>query len=90
MAWRLGGGDVAGDDRFENDLSKEFADFGVDFAGELEAVVVHGEHDAAELEAGLVRFHDLPHDLDHLRQAFHCIVFALDGHQQFIGAGERG
>ena len=55
VGWRLGQPYVSGDFGFEYPLpSLEVVGyFGLDFAGEIGAVVVHGEEDAFDVEVGV-------------------------------------
>lgn len=90
MARRFAHGDVARDHGAVDDLAEEVAHFGVDLGGEIQGVVVHGEQDAAEAEAAGIPLHHFADHFDHLRQAFHGEVLALDRHEDFGGAGQGG
>ena len=66
-----------------DDLAEKVADLRVDLARQLQRVVVHRQHDAAELQLAGLPLHHLANHFDHLRQAFHGEILALDRHQHF-------
>ena len=89
VAWGFADRAITWDGCIKNDVSEEIPNFVIDFGGQLEPRVDHGEQDSAEGEGAGVLLHDVPDDVDHLGESFHGEVLALDGHEDF-GAGCQG
>jgi len=58
--------------------------------GELKFWVKHCQEDSAEGKPSRMCLHYSANDLDHLAQAFHRVVLALDRHDHFGAAGQSG
>ena len=70
------------------DLAKEVAHFGIDFARQVQRVVIHRQEDAPELKPLRMNAHHLANYIDHLCQPLHGEVLTLDGHQHLGRAGQ--
>ena len=85
----FGEADAAGDGGLEDLILEEFAEIGGDLAGEVGAVVVHGEENAFNFEGMLEGFADSLDGIDEFGDAFEGEEFALNGDDDGIG-GEEG
>ena len=74
---------IARHDRIEYDISKKLANFVAHFGSQLQIRLIHRQQNTTELQLTGPIFHDLADDVNHLSQAFHCEVLALDRHQHF-------
>ena len=86
---RLGKADVARNDDLIKFLRKEFFDLLCDLFGNERSSVIHGQHDALNLER-LVQV--LPNKRDgvhQLRKSFQRIIFALDGDDRAVCRRQR-
>ena len=77
-----------------NDGRAEFgsevaSDFVLDFAGQLVAVIKHGEDDAQHFQIRIQSFADLFHGLKKFDQSFKGKKFALKWNKQFSRGTER-
>ena len=88
VAWGFAENDVPGDPCIKNDVTKEIPNFAIYLVGQLKIWVEHRQEDTAEGQTAGLIFHDIPDDMDHLSQAFHSVVFALDGHDDFGARGQ--
>ena len=70
-------------------LSEEGLEFGGDSLGEVGAVVVHGEGDAFDDEAGIEGLADALDGIEQLADAFEGEVFGLHGDEDGVG-GDQG
>lgn len=81
--------DAAGDDGVEDLVAEVFPEVVGDLAGEVGAVVEHGEQDAFDGEIVLKSFADALDCVDKLGDAFERKEFALDGDDDGVG-GDQG
>ena len=57
-------------------------------AGQVHAIVVHGENDAFDVERGIERIAHALHRSQELRDAFEREVLALHRHEHRVGSGQ--
>ena len=86
MAGCFGDGHISRYDRVKDNVPEELTDLIVDFVREFERVVVHRQKDATEFESTWLLLHDITDHPNHLGEAFHCEILALNGHDHFGGA----
>jgi hypothetical protein len=84
----FGEADAAGDDGLEDLILEEFFQVVGHLAGEVGAVVVHGEEDAFDLEGVFEGLADAFDGIDELGDAFEGEELALDGDEDGIGGDE--
>ncbi len=88
VAGSFGQTDVAGDGGLIQQLPEEGLEFGGDSLGEVGAVVVHGEDDAFDDEAGIEGLADALDGIEQLADAFEGEVLGLHGDEDGVGCDE--
>ena len=82
--------DVAGNHGLQHVFAEDVADLRFDLARQAQIGVVHGEQNRVDLRALVdALFADHLHGARQQAEPLHGVVFALHGHQQAVGGGQR-
>jgi hypothetical protein len=88
VAGSFGEADIAGNAGVVEELTEERLEFAGYALGEIGAVVVHGEDDAFDKEAGIERLTDAFDGIEELADAFEGKILGLHGDEDGIGGYE--
>ena len=88
MAGGFGQAHIARDDGVEHEAGEVFFQLLAHFQRQAALRVVHGAHDAEDIELGIDSFADFAHGGDEVGNALEGVVFAHHGHDEAVGGHE--